>query len=403
MRRPSALTIVLVAFVLLVAAWVVVNTEWGEVEIPTPLRGDAATNPFYAAQKLVETLGATSERRESLGDTSQDAVVVLSTWGWDIDQARRAELERWVEGGGRLVVDAALISGSDAFEQWSGIAREREEVDPTGEDPFQAPEIFEPCERFVAVHHDADGGVEESEGYELCAFDRASWIEATDPSRTGQWLWSLEDEYGSVQGVRVHVGQGTVTLVNAVPFVYRELFEGDHGEVLAAAASLRAGDHVVFMSEADVASLPELVWQHGAPVVAVLLLFIALALWRGAMRFGPLVAASERARRSLAEQILGTGRFAMRVGNGAALVAAARRALHEAAARRIVGYERLSVAAQAEAVAGLARVDDRELAAALGSEQSTRPLELRAKLALLEAARRELVSRSQWSKHGKRI
>jgi hypothetical protein len=253
------------------------------------------------------------------------------------------------------------------------------------------------------VHHDADGGVEESEGYELCAFDRASWIEATDPSRTGQWLWSLEDEYGSVQGVRVHVGQGTVTLVNAVPFVYRELFEGDHGEVLAAAASLRAGDHVVFMSEADVASLPELVWQHGAPVVAVLLLFIALALWRGAMRFGPLVAASERARRSLAEQILGTGRFAMRVGNGAALVAAARRALHEAAARRIVGYERLSVAAQAEAVAGLARVDDRELAAALGSEQSTRPLELRAKLALLEAARRELVSRSQWSKHGKRI
>ncbi len=402
MRRPSALTIVLVAFVLLVAAWVVVNTEWGEVEIPTPLRGDAATNPFYAAQKLVETLGATSERRESLGDTSQDAVVVLSTWGWDIDQARRAELERWVEGGGRLVVDAALISGSDAFEQWSGIARS-EEVDPTGEDPFQAPEIFEPCERFVAVHHDADGGVEESEGYELCAFDRASWIEATDPSRTGQWLWSLEDEYGSVQGVRVHVGQGTVTLVNAVPFVYRELFEGDHGEVLAAAASLRAGDHVVFMSEADVASLPELVWQHGAPVVAVLLLFIALALWRGAMRFGPLVAASERARRSLAEQILGTGRFAMRVGNGAALVAAARRALHEAAARRIVGYERLSVAAQAEAVAGLARVDDRELAAALGSEQSTRPLELRAKLALLEAARRELVSRSQWSKHGKRI
>ncbi|RPI62082.1 MAG: hypothetical protein EHM50_04590, partial [Lysobacterales bacterium] len=148
MRRPSALTIVLAAFVLLVAAWVVVNTEWGEVEIPTPLRGDAATNPFYAAQKLVETLGATSERRESLGDTSTDAVVVLSTWGWDIDQARRAELERWVEAGGRLVVDAALISGTDAFEQWSGIAREREEFDPANEDPFQAPEIFEPCNSF---------------------------------------------------------------------------------------------------------------------------------------------------------------------------------------------------------------------------------------------------------------
>jgi hypothetical protein len=202
---------------------------------------------------------------------------------------------------------------------------------------------------------------------------------------------------------RVSVGQGTVTVLNGVPFVGRELFEGKHGEVLAAATGLRAGDHFVFMSEADVASLPELIWRHGAPVVAVLVLWIALALWRGATRFGPLVAPSERARRSLAEQVLGTGRFAVRVGGGAALVGAARRALHEAASRRIVGYERLAVAAQAEAVAGLAHVDGAALAAALEVEQSARPLELRAKLALLETARRELVSRSQWSKHGKRI
>src|SRR5262245_62535481 len=106
MKRPSALSVVLVVFVLLVAGWIVSNTEWGEVEIPTPLRGDAASNPFYAAQKLVETLGATSERRESLGDTPSDAVVVLSTWSWDIDDDRREEFGRWVEDGGRLVVEA---------------------------------------------------------------------------------------------------------------------------------------------------------------------------------------------------------------------------------------------------------------------------------------------------------
>ena len=403
MRRPSSLSLVFAAAALLAVAWIVSNTEWGDVDLPTPLRGEAATNPFYAAQKLVETLGATSERRESLGDTRNDAVVVLSTWGWDIHRVRREEMERWVETGGRLVLDAALISGSDAFEQWSGIARETEEPDPDA-DPFQAPEIFEPCEPFVAVHYDADGGFEETDGYELCDFDRASWLEATDQSRTEDWVWSLEDEeYTWVQGVRVQVGEGSVTLINGVPFVYRELFEGDHGELLAAAAGLRAGDHVVFMTEADVASLLELVWRYGAPVVAVLLLWIALALWRGSLRFGPLVAPRERARRSLAEQILGTGRFAVRVGGGAALAVAARRALHEAALRRIVGYERLGGAAQAEAVAALAGVDARELAAALDPEQSARPPELRTKLALLEAARRELISRSQWSKHGKRI
>jgi len=397
MRRPRLLRIAAVLVLLLFAAWIFASTEWGEVEVPTPLRGEAATNPFYAAQKLVETLGATSERREELADTPTDAVVVLSTWGWDIDGARREELERWVEAGGRLVVDAALINGTDAFERWTGIAHEREEVDPNEEDLFRPPEIVEPCQSYVEVLYDEDENGIGGDFYRICGFDFGSWFE---PARG--LLWSLGDD-GYRQAVRVSVGRGTVTVLNGVPFVYREIFEGEHGELLVAAAKLRAGDHVVFMSEADVASLPELVWRHGAPVVVVLLLFIALALWRGAVRFGPLLPPVEQARRSLAEQVLGTGRFALRVGGGEALVAAARRALNEAAARRIAGYERLASDAQAASVAKLAAVDARELAAALAPQAGPRPMELRATLALLESARRQLVSGSQWSKHGKRI
>ena len=49
------------------------RATWGTVRAQIyALRGDAATNPFYAAQKLVEAVGATSERRESLGTTSND-------------------------------------------------------------------------------------------------------------------------------------------------------------------------------------------------------------------------------------------------------------------------------------------------------------------------------------------
>ena len=397
MKRPSSLTVILVVAAVLFVAWIARNTEWGEVNLPTPLRGDAATNPFYAAQQLVETLGATSERRESLGATSTAAVVVLSTWGWDINNARRAELERWVEAGGRLVVDAALITGSDAFERWSGIERQREEPeDAADRDLLEAPEIIEPCQALEEISYEPGGYREEAVFYEGCNFDYESWL----VSRTGI-LWLLSSE-GDIQAARVRVGEGTVTVVNAVPFVYRELLEAEHAEVLVAAAKLRAGDHVVFMSEADVSSLPELVWRYGSPVVAVLLLWIALVLWRGAMRFGPLVAPVERVRRSLAEQIRGTGRFALRVGGGVALVAAAQRALHEAAARRIAGYERLPTADRVAAVARLAAVDAGELAAAL-DPQDQRAMELRGKLVLLESVRRQLVSRGQWSKHGKRI
>lgn len=401
MKRPSGLTIVVFLVLVLVVAWVASVTEWGEVRLPTPLRGEAATNPFYAAQRLVETLGLTSERRDALGDTSTESVVVLSTWGWDIDDARREELERWVEAGGRLVVDAALITGSDAFVEWSGIVHESVEPDPDA-DLFQQPEIVEPCAKLVALRYDAAEG-ERGDEYELCNYDHASWFEATEAAERGDLLWQLGDDGTYLQGARVRVGEGAVTAVNAVPFVYRALFEGDHGELLVAAADLRVGDHVVFMTEADVASLLELVWRHGAPVVTVLLLFMALVIWRGAVRFGPLAAPAERVRRSLAEQILGTGRFAVRVGAGAALLGAGRRALHEAAVRRIAGYDRLPTEQQIAAIAKLAAVDASQLGAAMAPTQNQRPMELRGKLALLEAARRHLVSGSQWSKHGKRI
>lgn len=390
---PRALGIVGAIFATLLAAWIVTSTEWGEVEIPAPLRGEAAANPFYAAQRLVEALGGTSERREALGALGPDAVVVLSAWSWDIDAARRAEFERWVEAGGRLVVDAALINGSDVFEQWSGIERELDEPDPDAE-PFRQTEAFEPCRDVIEVHGE---GELLGAGLEVCGFGYGTWLETSK-----RVLWGLRAAEALV-AARVAVGEGTVTVLNGVPFVFRQLFEGEHGELLAAATGFRAGDHVVFMSEADAASLPQLVWRHGAPFVVVLLLSIALALWRGAMRFGPLLAPGEAARRSLAEQVLGTGRFAVRVGGGAALLGAARRALHEAAVRRIVGYEQLAGEAQAAAVAALAGIDARELAAALDAGQSARPLELRTQLSLLETARRQLVSRSHWSKHAKRI
>jgi len=397
-RRVPVAPLIVAAVPLLIGVWVAVNTEWGDVTLPAPLRGEAASNPFYAAERLVAMLGATSERREALGDASPSAVVVLSTWGWDIDAVRRNELERWVEAGGRLVVDAALVSGSDAFEGWSGITRARdEELAAEEEDVFQAEEFFEPCQWLYEINYDAADVDDDPMEYQVCQLDRSRWLESSEPLQ-----WALGDDE-TLQVARVAVGEGSVTLINAVPFVYREIFDGDHGPLLVAATQLRVGDHVVFMSEEDVSSLIELVWRHGAPVVTVLLFFIALALWRGAMRFGPLFAPVERARRSLGEQILGTGRFVARVGGGVALHTAAVRALHEAAARRIGGYERLAPEQRTAAVARLAAVDAGALAGALDLGSKPRSPELRGTLALLESARRTIIVKNQWSKHGKRI
>ena len=116
--------------------------------------------------------------------------------------------------------------------------------------------------------------------------------------------------------MRVQVGRGSVTVINATPFRERSLFNGNHGRLFVAATGMRRGDDIHFLSEENHPSLLALLWQHGAPVVLLSLALIGLVIWRGTVRFGPLEAPSDAARRSLAEQIRGTGQFALRHGGG---------------------------------------------------------------------------------------
>ncbi len=55
-------TAVVLGFAALVV-WIARNTYWEEVPIPQPLKGHAATNPFYSAVQLAQSLGAQAARR----------------------------------------------------------------------------------------------------------------------------------------------------------------------------------------------------------------------------------------------------------------------------------------------------------------------------------------------------
>jgi hypothetical protein len=122
-------------------------------------------------------------------------------------------------------------------------------------------------------------------------------------------------------------------------------------------------------------------------------LLIALWLWRSGVRFGPLVAPTDPARRSLAEQIRGTGLFTMRFGGGAALYAATVRALNEVASRNLPHYEKFTEAERIAALATLTRLSAAELATALQDQAARKPQEIRKTIAFLEAARRRILAR----------
>jgi hypothetical protein len=410
MNLQRIISVFLGLVLLAILVWVANHTYWKEVTVPLPPKGEALTNPHYVAQLFVNALGARAVRdRGPEALPPSNAIIMLYDWHWSLSVPRREALKRWVESGGRLVIDRSIVGGEEDFRGWAGIVthtdeevveeveaeEESEDEEPAQEAQPEESEATElppvlgfrpPCRQGVVM--DAKGKPIPhplGDRFSICGFDTTSRL------LSGRGLdWSVVDDNG-IQALRVAVGRGSVTAINATPFRYRGLFDGGHGALFVLATQLQRGDVLHFRSESEHPSVFVLIWRYGAPVVALFVAFVAFALWRGMVRLGPVIAEPERARRSLAEQIRGTGQFALRFGRGEALRAAAVRSLEEAARRRFPGFVRLSAPDRAAKLAELTRRDPEALSQALLFSGPRRPNELRNAIALLEAARRDLL------------
>ncbi len=379
MTRRHVLAIVVALLLIVLGVFVIRRTAWEQITVPLPLAGEARVNPFYGAQRLSETLGAgTTWIRSDFVLPPTDGVLVLSGWHWDLSRDRRESIKRWVEAGGRLVVDHRLASSNGDFEAWSGISKKFPDDDskPDGSG--------DECENFEEEIPGAASGA----NYRLCGFSIWSRLEARE--RTPEW--AVLNKAGR-QAIRVPVRSGSVTVVNAAPFRYRALLDGDHARLFVAATQLAAGDRVHFAAEDDESSLLALLWMWGAAFVTLALALVAVLIWRGAVRLGPVIPSPEPARRSLAEQIRGAARFDLRHGNAEALHTAAVRALNEAGRGRIPAFAGLSPVGQVEALARVAGLDEATLSNALAPAR--RGQELHARLALLESSRRAILNRDR--------
>jgi len=376
-RRMIPLVVCLAAVI--VIFWISQHTYWADVQIPALPKGEALTNPFYATQRFADALGARTMHDRAFTTPPQDAILVLSSWHWSVSDRRRADIEHWVESGGRLVVDRGLMGGTPEFERWSGIFRSLRRSDRT------QPMLPERCDQFREERTNAATPVASNRFYWICDVDPQHTLRATKSV-----AWSLTAGEG-IEAMRVEIGKGSVTMVNAWPFRERAIFNGDHGWLFVAATQLVRGDEVHFLSEEDHPSLVGLIWLFGKPLVVLTLLLIGLLLWRDSVRLGPLAAAPTRARRSLADQIRGTGQFALRYGGGEALHAASARALDEAASRRISGYRHLTARERAASIAKLTGFDRDAVNAAIHHPGLRQSNELRSTIEMLETLRRRLM------------
>ena len=397
MNRRWLVTGTLIAGGLLLVGWIAMHTYWDSVSVPGLMSGEALTNPDYAAQGLARELGA---RLRGIEDPlsplpAPSHVLVLEQVNLDFEPERRRQLERWVIGGGQLVLDQSVSISELELQRWSGITQSAVEKKPAAqsradgdgtEDGDGTAAVATPATTDCAPNRLRHAAAGDSASFELCGF-LPGWRLQT--ARRPDF--ALGDDAG-LQVVRIPLGRGSLTVLNArAPFGNRHLLRGDNARLFATVTRLHRGAEIWFLRGGERTTLIAAIWQHAAAVVILLGAALVLWLWRAAVRFGPVQAPAEPVRRSLRAQIAGTAEFLRTHGGAATLWQACMRALESALQRHLPHQSRLTPAERSAALARLTGLPQTELDEALNGAGRARAETLARRVALLEQARRRLL------------
>lgn len=408
--------------------WLSANTEWVEEHRPRDAQGEARDNPTYAFEQLLRRLGMTVAHKEALdGMPPPQARLLLLSNDWQLMPGRAEQLHQWVLGGGHLVLMQPRSWDDTALADWVPVdqidVKLPEKAAPKPAPPPPPPKKKKPRpswatapalpqKRGLASTPPLWGG---TDWIFACHAFYPEWVLRTRPGHAATWTLTLVDRKRKtqtqallaqqdqalrppqssppvppVQAVRVPIGQGSVTVINAYHFlVYnQQALDCDNPLLLAAAVQAEPGATAwIYLQEKREALLPWL-WHSGWIAIVAGGLALAAALWRAAVRFGPRLAPAPRLRRSISEQVRGLGAY-LHGGGREALLTAQQRALTEQATRSLPRFARLPVAGRAQAIAQATGLAAGELASALSARFCTR-LELSQHLQALETARRRL-------------
>jgi hypothetical protein len=431
MKRPSnevTINLLALAAVAALGVWLLFATEWVDVWRTTPPRGEAARDDHYAIKKIVGKLGGKVLSPDNLDRLPPPgATLVLESNQWDFLPGRSQQLREWVEvHGGHLVLPGFFKTGDNI--DWLPLRQkkrakgadlscpapgranedtnERDDDDDDDNEREQAkpaspasrprppnPLLVGPQDNprdqcpLLAERIGGDAQAEPPRRFRLCQGEFLNGLEATPAAAE---TWALAGTRGAPV-LRAALGRGRVTAMGAWGFLNNHsVFSGDHAQVAVAMLDLRPGDEVWFVIDEKREALLKWLWHRAGPAIGLALLALAFALWRGARRFGPLLPQPPLARRSVAEQIRGTAAFVLR-GGGAPLIAAARRALDEAARQRIAGYDRMTMGQRIDALRQPTGLSADVLTRALDPQLPPgRGRALADKLAVIEQTRRRL-------------
>jgi hypothetical protein len=328
--------------------WLIENMTWEEVRIPGRPKGEAVLNPLFAAERLLNELGASATSARSFKGVPTDdptrSAIVLPTYRRTLKPDQRAALESWVEAGGHLVVvnheqgeesgrrDPLMERlGVTSTPKWKpkksgvpGAADKSDDKSDENDDQDVPPDVpgplplmqktNKPCPKHQEVTA-AEGRRFPAQYLHICLNTRFK-LGSTKPAP-----WSLREDSGSVHALMLPLGKGRVTVLADSMFMKNSFIgEADHADALVAILGPDVkGLSVLLVPSEDVPGLHKLIWQHGAAVLLTLLVLLAVLLWRAGTRLGPVAARGEPVRRSLLEHVSAMGEFIWRERNASAL------------------------------------------------------------------------------------
>lgn len=386
MRMLLAVTVPLLIVAALVTAFLLTH-ERREDEVYTGFSGEAARNPFYAAQRLLEELGIDAESRVNLVPTewlppSSDTLLLQGDAELAAGDALTTLYDWVAEEGGHLVLLAPVGEGTAAEPLFHAFGL-----------GFSAPD----AEVAIGVAPEPDEALPEAAAYALSQSYPSRRLlihglpDTDDTDGMEQDLVSVADEHGYL-AVRLPVGNGFVTAVATAGFFSNASIDRfDHARLfLDILAGYVEPGKVWLIYGVAYPSLLALIWQAVPELTLMLVLLLLLWLWAAMPRFGPRIVPPAEDRRSVLEHVKAAGAFAWRHDGAETLTAAVRNALIDAADRRHPGIARLSAKKQAERIAHLTGRSAAEVYALLEPEAVERPADFANAIHELKELRKSL-------------
>lgn len=327
-RGPLLAVLSLVA----IAVWFLLSFERVTEREHVGARGEAARNPYLAAQRLVERMGmraVTLPHVSGLDRLPQDAMLLLPAGRRSLGVPRETAIFVWVEAGGHLVVQAERAGQRDDLLSRLGVTRGRN----TGAAP-RGPVS-------VAL----------ADGAEALRVRLPTQMILDAPKRS---VIRSADSGGGKVLLQFEVGSGLVTVVTGLAWATNPAIgELDHAAFLWQLVNGRTGaTAAVFPPRLAAPSLVAFLIEHARWALIASALLVATWLWRIVPRFGPVAPDPVPDRRRLLDHLRAAGRYHWSSGDAERLLADAAGSCQRALAQRLPGVIGLP---EAERAAELAR------------------------------------------------